>query len=310
MAQTKNYDLIIIGGGPAGVTAGIYAARERLDTLLITKDFGGQINRKAVEIRNYPGFISISGPDLINKFENHLKKFKVTVVKDKAIKIKKQGDIFSVITDNKGEFKSLSVIIASGADPRPLEVPGEKELIGKGVSYCSICDAPLYKNKTIAVIGGGNVGFEIALLMTKFAKKIYILEAGSILRANQSIQKQAQKSSKIEVINSASLKEIKGKNFVELIVYKHNNKLKELAVNGIFIAVGNVPATRFVKGLVNFNKKDEIKIDRITRQTNITGLFAAGDITDTRFKQLVIAAGDGAKAALAVSKYIRERKTL
>ena len=324
-------DLIIIGGGPAGITAAIYAARENLRTLLITKDIGGQIKRKTVEIENYPGFEKISGKRLIQRFEKHLKRFKVPVIKDKVIKlnpvrdyrskggvqreqisngVKKQGKGFLVLTEGKKQFRSSAVIIASGADPRPLEVPGEKELIGRGVSYCPVCDGMLYKNKTVAVIGGGNAGFEAAIFLAQIANKIYILEYSPEVKADKTNQQIAKKSRKIKVITNAALKEIKGKNFVESLLYEDNKtkKLKTLKVDGIFIEIGNIPATDFVKGLVDFNEKDEIKVNPKTGETKISGLFAAGDITCTKFKQIVIAAGQGAKAALSVSEYLQKIK--
>ncbi|MCK4453936.1 FAD-dependent oxidoreductase [Candidatus Parcubacteria bacterium] len=306
----KQYDLIIIGGGPAGMAAGIYGARENLDILLITKDFGGQIKRKSIEIENYPGFKKISGQKLIQRFESHLKKFKIPTIINKVVKIKKQGKIFSVLTENKQQFKSYSIIIASGADPRPLEVKGEKELIGRGVSYCVTCDGPLYKNKTVAVIGGGNAGFEAAIFLSRIAEKIYILEYGSEVKTDEINQKRAKRAKNIEVITNAGLKEIKGKNFVESITYEDNKTkdLETLKVNGVFIEIGTIPATGFVKGLVEFNKIDEIIIDAKTGETKIPGLFAAGDITDENYKQIVIAAGQGAKAVLSASRYLQKLK--
>ena len=167
--RVKIYDLIIIGGGPAGITAGIYAARQSLNTLLITKEFGGQVARKAVAIENYPGFGQISGLELIQKFEKHLKEFRIKIKNDSVVKIKKVGQFFLVNTEGKNQFEAKAVIVTSGADPRPLEVPGEKEFIGRGVSYCSVCDGPLFKDKTVAVIGGGNAGFEAALFLSNIA---------------------------------------------------------------------------------------------------------------------------------------------
>lgn len=304
----KNYDLIIIGGGPAGITAAIYGARENLNVLLITKDIGGQINRKTVEIENYPGFGKISGADLIQKFENHLKKFKISILMDKIVNIKKQGKIFSVKTESKKQFSARSVIVASGADPRPLEVSGEKKLIGRGVSYCTVCDGVVYRNKTVAVIGGGNSGFEAAIFLARLAKKVYILEYGSKVRADKINQQLVEKIGKIKVLTNAGLKEIKGKNLVNSILYQDNKtkEMKLLKVDGVFIEIGNIPATGFVKNLVDFNKKDEIKINPATGETGIPGLFAAGDITDVKYKQIVIAAGEGAKTALSASRYLQK----
>jgi thioredoxin-disulfide reductase len=303
-----SYDLIIIGGGPAGIAAGIYAVRQKLNTLLITKSFGGQITRKTVGIENYPGFEKISGLDLIGKFEKHLRKHKIDIERDVVKSVKKIGDDFLVLTGNKRHFQSKAIIIASGADPRPLEVPGEKKFIGKGVSYCTTCDGPLFANKKVAVVGGGNSGFEAATFLAKWAEKIYILEHGSHVKADQEAQEKAGKTGKIEVITSVSLKKVQGENFVESIVYQNNktNKVNSLKVDGIFVEIGSQPATSFVKGLVDFNEKDEIIIDLGTMQTKTPGLYAAGDVSNVLSKQVVIAAGEGAKAALCASWYIQK----
>lgn len=308
------YELIIIGGGPAGITAGIYAARQQIKTLLITKDFGGQMARKAVAIENYPGFKEIPGQELIQKFKDHLEKFEIDIEKDSVAKIEKVDESFKVFTEGKKQYESRAVIIASGADPRPLEVPGEKEFIGKGVSYCAVCDGPLFKDKTVSVIGGGNAGFEVALFLSKFAKKIYILEYGAEVKAEKINQEKAKKTGKIEVITSAAPQEIKGDKFVKSIVYQDLNskKKKTLNVKGVFIEIGSRPATFFVKGLVKFNhlinRLDEIEIDPRTCETITPGLFAAGDTSDVEYKQIVIACGEGAKAALSAYKYLQKFK--
>ncbi len=302
------YDLIIIGGGPAGITAGIYASRQRLNTLLITKSFGGQIARKVVTIKNYTGFEEISGLDLIQKFESHLKKQKIQIKLDSVIKLKKVGNIFSVFTKSKKEFQTRTVVVASGADPRPLEVPGEKEFIGKGVSYCVACDGPLFAGKEVAVVGGGNSGFEAAISLAKLAKKIYILETGPKIKAETENQEIAKKTGKIEVITEINLKEVQGGKFVNSIVFedKKTKTLKKLPVEGIFVEIGLQPATSFVKGLVDFNKRDEIIVDPQTSQTKTPGLFAAGDVDNIPYKQIVVACGEGAKAAFSVSNYLKK----
>jgi thioredoxin-disulfide reductase len=304
----KNYDLIIIGGGPAGITAGIYAARQKIKTLLITKDFGGQIARKAVAIENYPGLEKISGLKLIKKFTDHLKKVPVDIVQDAIVKVKKTGQIFLISIENKKTFQAKAVIVASGADPRPLEVPGEKKFIGKGVSYCTACDAPLFAQKIVAVAGGGNSGFEAAIALSKWSKKIYILERGSEPRADEINQEMAKKMGKVEVLTNVVLKEIKGKDFVNSVVYQDKKRKKEiiLSVDGIFVEIGSQPATSFVKKLVDFNEKDEIIVNLKTGETRTPGLFSAGDADDVPYKQIVIAAGEGAKAALAASNYLQK----
>ena len=303
------YDLIIVGGGPAGITAGIYGARYKLKILMITKDFGGQIAKKAVPIENYPGFKEISGQDLIQKFKDHLDKFEIDIEMDSVVKIGK-NEIFSVLTKNGKKFESKSVIIASGSDPRPLKVPGEKEFLGKGVSYCPTCDAPLFKGRTVAIIGGGNAGFEAAIALSRWAKKIYILEYGEKVVADIENQELAQKTGKVEIINNAALKEIKGQKLVESIIYqdRKTGQDKELKVEGVFVEIGSQPASAFAKDLVEFNERGEIKVDFETFQTKTLGLFAAGDVNVGKYKQIVTAAGEGAKAALAAAEYLRNLK--
>ena len=303
----SNYDLIIIGGGPAGMTAGIYASRLGLKTLLITKSFGGQMAKKAVNIKNYPGFESIPGIELVQKMENHLKSQKIDIKMDEITKVEKKNKDFLVSSKSKKEFQAKAVILASGADPRPLEVPGEKEFIGKGLSYCAVCDGPLFKDKVVAVIGGGNAGFETAIFLAQYAKKIYILEYASKPRADATNQEIVKKAGKTEIITNAALKEIKGNEFVSSIIYedRKTGKEKTLKVQGVFVEIGYQPATSYVRGLVDFNERDEIKVDHETCQTKTSGLFAAGDVNVGSAKQIVIAAGEGAKAAIAAYNYIQ-----
>ncbi len=302
-----NYDLIIIGGGPAGMTAGIYAGRLGLKTLLITKSFGGQIAKKAVAIENYPGFESIPGIELVQKMEKHLRTQKIDIEIDEVRKVEKAEQGFLVFAKKK-EFQAKAVILTSGADPRPLEVPGEEEFIGKGVSYCSVCDGPMFRNKVVAIIGGGNAGFETAIFLAKIAKKIYILEYGSKPKAFAANQETVKKTGKTEIITNTALKEIKGKKFVESIVYQDmkTKKEKTLKVEGVFVEVGYQPATSYVKGLVDFNERDEIKVEFETCQTKTSGLFAAGDLNVGAIKQIVTAAGEGAKAAISAYNYIQK----
>ncbi|PIS39212.1 MAG: thioredoxin-disulfide reductase [Candidatus Nealsonbacteria bacterium CG08_land_8_20_14_0_20_38_20] len=301
------YDLIIVGGGPAGITAGIYAVRQKINTLLITKDFGGQLARKAGLIENYPGFEEISGLDLIQKFEKHLRAQKIDIEFDQVVRVEKLTDNFSVLTKGKNKFGAKTVIIASGADPRQLEVPGEKEFIGKGVSYCTLCDAPLFSNKTVAVIGGGNSGFEAAIALNKWAKKIYILETGPEVRAEKENQEAVKKTGKVEILTSVVLKKIQGEKFVNSLNYEDGKTGKEMtmAIDGIFVEIGYQPATSFVRDLVEFNERDEIKVDLETFETKTPGLFAAGDCNTGKYKQIVTAAGEGAKAALAAYDYLQ-----
>jgi len=221
------YDLIIIGGGPAGITAGIYAARQKLNSLLITKSFGGQMLKKAVMIENYPGFEEISGMELIQKFEKQLRRasarsdgHKIDIERDEVTKVEKIEEHFLVITKNKNRFESKAIIVASGADPRPLKVLGEKEFLGKGLSYCPLCDGPLFSDKTVAVIGGGNSAFEAAIFLSKIAKKIYILEASEKVRADAENQERVKKTGKVEIITNTQVQKIQGKQFVNSLIYE------------------------------------------------------------------------------------------
>jgi thioredoxin-disulfide reductase len=301
-------DLIIIGGGPAGMTAGIYAARQKLNTLLITKEFGGQMTKKAVPIENWPGEKEISGFDLIQKFKSHLEKFGVDIEKDGVVKIEKKNEVFNVSTEKGKNFEAKTVIIASGNDPRPLKVPGEKEFIGKGVSYCPTCDAPVFKDKFVAVIGGGNSGFETAIMVSKWAKKLYILEFGTEVKAEAENQEMAKKTGKVEVITNAAMKEIKGEKFVNAIIYQDlkTKEEKKLEVGGVFVEIGLQPCSSFARELVECNERGEIGVNFETFETKTPGLFAAGDVKTGKYKQIVIASGEGAKAALFANDYLKK----
>ncbi len=221
------YDLIIIGGGPAGITAGIYGARKKLNILLISKDFTGQVGR-AFLIENYPGFQKTRGLKLIEKLKKHLKKFEIKIKEGENVKeIKKIKNLFRVSINKKGKYFAKAVIIASGGDPRPLEVPGEKEFLGRGVSYCVHCDAPIFKNKIVAVIGGGNAGFGAALDLVRYCLKVYILEVGPKVIADEINQEKVKATQKIEIIYNAKVKEIKGKNFVNSLIYQNQVSKKD-----------------------------------------------------------------------------------
>jgi len=301
------YDLIVIGGGPAGTTAAIYGKIQKLKTLLITKDFQGQIGKKPIPIQNWPGLNEISGPDLMSNFKNHLKNLDIKTKESTIKEINKKDNIFKVKT-KKEEYESKTVVIASGSDPRPLEVPGEKEYIGKGVSYCAICDGSVYQDENVAVVGGGDAGLETALYLKDIANKIYILEFMNELKAKDSLKETIKNLDNTEVLTGVKLKEIKGDKFVSSIIYQERKGKaeKELEVEGVFVQIGYQPATAFVNKLVEFNKKDEIKVDPWTGATKTKGLYAAGDVTNVKYNQLIIAAGMGATAALSVFHYLNE----
>jgi len=300
------YDLIIIGGGPAGMTAGIYSARQKMKTLVITKDFGGQMTHKAVDIENYPGFEKISGFELIAKFEDQMKHKGVEVLNDEVSELKKENGIFSVLTKEGKVIQSKTVIIATGSEPRKLEVKGEEEFLGRGVSYCTTCDGPLYNNKDVAIIGGGEAGFEAALFLSNYVKKMYILEYGDTVKCGKENQDKICSVEKATIITSAELKEIKGDGFVNQIVYKDRKSGEEkiLDVQGVFVQVGYQPATSFLKDLVDLNERKEVIVNFETFETKTPGLFAAGDVNSQKVKQIVVACGQGAVAVINAYKHI------
>lgn len=290
------------------MTAGIYAARKKLNTLLISKDFVGQIG-KTSSIENWPGTEKISGIKFSEDLKKHLEKFVIEIKEgEEVLGIEENKKIFEITVSSKNKYSGRAVIIATGAKPRHLRVPGEEKFIGRGISFCGTCDAPFFKEKTVAVIGGGNAGFETALDLTKYAKKIYILEFSSEVRTDAVLLEQARKNNKIEIILSAEVEEVKGKNFVEALVYKNkkSQESKEIALEGIFVQVGRIPAGDFAEGLVDFNDKKEIEINLQNNETKTPGLFAAGDVTSIPFKQVVVAAGEGAKALLSCEQWLKK----
>jgi thioredoxin-disulfide reductase len=304
----KTYDLIIAGGGPAGITAGIYSARQGLDTLLITESFGGQLTKKAVLIHNYPGFKKIAGLELAKKFEEHIKSLNIDIQEEKVLKVQKNNLNFIVSTKKK-KFQGKSVIIATGAKARKLEVKGEEEFLGKGVGYCVVCDGALFAGKRVAVIGGGNTGFEAAQFLSKIAKKIYILEYSSKVKADKKNQEIIKKDKKVEILTSAQLKEIKGEQFVNSLIYKdrEENKDIELKIDGVFIQAGLETTHPDLGDLVDFNSQDQIIFDLENHKTKTPGLFAAGDVGIGKFKQIVIACGEGASASLSAFNYLKDK---
>jgi len=289
------FDLVIIGGGPAALTAGIYAARKKLKTIILAKDIGGQ-SLLAEIIENYPGIEKISGKELIEKMRIQNEKYGVEIKEGIEVgAIRKQGKNFLI-----NSIETKSIIIATGKNPARLNIPGEKEFAGKGVSFCSTCDAPLFEGKTVAVIGSGNSGLCSARDLLKYASKVYVLDFAPKVMGDEWIVEELKKSGRVEFFTGVEIKEIKGSKFVEGIVYDS----KELAVDGVFINIGWTPAVEFLKGFVGLNKEGEIIIDSKTNETSVKGVFGAGDVTDVKYKQCVIAAAEGVKAALSAYNYL------
>lgn len=297
------YDLIIVGAGPAGITAAIYAARKKIDTLVITKDVGGQAALSG-DIENYTGYQMVTGVQLAEKFQEHLKRFKLELkAGEEAKEITKADGTFTVKTTG-GKYESRAVIIATGAKPRMLNIPGEREFRNKGVSYCATCDAPLFGGMGVAVIGGGNSAMDAALQLAKIAKKVHVVNINPVLLGDEILKEKLLANRNVEVLNSAKALEIKGDKLVSglRVGVGAGGAEKTLAVRGIFIEIGWTPSSDIAKGL-DKNEKDEIVVGP-EGQTTIPGLFAAGDVTSIEDKQIIIAAGEGAKAALSAAKYL------
>ncbi|MFA5084174.1 MAG: FAD-dependent oxidoreductase [Candidatus Paceibacterota bacterium] len=301
------HDLIIVGGGPAGVAAGVYAARKKLKAILISDSIGGQ-SVVSKEIQNFIGIKSISGLDLAKAFKEQLEFQKdIKLIEgDFAAKIKKTKEGFRVFTEKKRKFDAKTVLIVSGSRRKQINVPGEKDFEGRGVFYCSICDAPLMKNKIAAVIGGGNSGFEAVLDLLPYASKIYLLEYTDILSADKITREKAKKSKKVEVITMAEVREIFGGEFVKGLEYKdrRSSKIKKINLHGIFISVGYQPNSEIARNLVKLNKNKEIIINRKTQETSRRGIWAAGDVTDGLYRQMNIAIGDAVKATLNIDNHL------
>lgn len=302
--MTKIYELIIIGGGPAGLTAAVYSARKRIDTLLVTKDIGGQVVLTA-EVENYMGYEYITGKELIEKFKQQVDQFPIAIENTEVIQIEKEDKIFTVGTSAGENYRSKAIIIASGKRSRPLNVNGEKELVGRGVSYCSVCDAPLFAERDVAVIGGGNSGLTAVVDLIKIAHKIYLIEFFPSLMADSVLVDRAEKSGKVEIFSGYEVVEILGKEKVSSIKIKSRQTggIEILTVQGVFIEIGLIPNSGFVKDVVKLNDRGEIIVDCACR-TNMSGVFAAGDVTTVPEKQIVVAAGEGAKAALGAYGYL------
>ncbi|MEK6945960.1 MAG: FAD-dependent oxidoreductase [Nanoarchaeota archaeon] len=299
------YDLIIVGAGPAGMTAAIYAARRKINFIIISLDVGGQMSWSS-DVENYPGTTSISGVELANNFRKHLEVYGIKIKQEETVNISKKKDL-CVVKTKRNTYESKAVLIASGKAPKKLGVPGEEELLGKGVNYCAVCDAPLYGDKTVAVVGGGNSGMDAAIFLSKYAKKVYIFETRSELTGESYLKEKITNDKKIEVITGVAINEIKGKNFVSSLVYEKAGKTIEIKLDGIFVEIGLITKADFTN--VQKNRWGDIMIFRSTRSneenmTSVSGIYAAGDVTDVTSKQIVVAAGEGCKAFLAASDYI------
>lgn len=312
------YDVIIIGGGPAAIAAGVYVARKQLKSLLLTESFGGQ-SIVSNDIENWIGEKHIAGVELARKLEDHVRAYpEVLTIKDgeraqsvTAVECDISGICdFVVKTESGEEHHGKSIIVATGARRRKLGAEGEKEFDGRGVAYCSTCDAPLFRNKVVAVIGGGNAALEGVVDLFPYASKIYLLVRGNELKGDPITQAEVKNNSKVEIIYNMDVKKITGDKVVNGLIYidSKTNEEKNLTLQGVFIEIGSMPNSEIIKGLVDIDPYGQVIVDSKRATTSKAGVFAAGDITDDPFKQNNISAGDGVRAALSAYDYLLKRK--
>lgn len=301
------YDLIIVGGGPGGVAAGVYAARKKIKTLLITDSFGGQ-SAISGGIENWIGMKTVSGYDLAKMLEEHLRAQKeIDIVDDDLVTgVTKKDGGFSVMTRNGKTYETKFILLASGSSRKKLGVPGEKEFDGKGVVYCSTCDAPIFDGKTVVVVGGGNSALESVRDLGPYASKIYLMVRSEVLRGDPVSQEKVKSDPKVEILWNSTIEEIVGKDLVTGIRYKNvkTGETKELSLEGVFVEIGLVPNSEFVKNLVKQDERGDIVIDARTQATSCPGIWAVGDVTDGLYRQNNISAGDAVKAVLNIYDYM------
>ncbi|MBY8987719.1 MAG: FAD-dependent oxidoreductase [Candidatus Lokiarchaeota archaeon] len=296
----KTYDLIVLGGGPTAIGCAIYAARFALDVLVIGKIFGGLIATTHL-VENYPGITSTSGQGLMEMFKEHMNSLRIPYITDEIRSIEQASDTF-ILHSFFQKFKAKSVVIATGSERKKLGVPGEEKFAGRGVSYCATCDGPFYKDKTVCVIGGSDSAAKEALFLSQNVKKVYIIYRGEEIRAEPINKKRVEENHKIEIIYKTNVTEIKGDNTVKSVIFDNG---EEFEVDGVFIDVGSKPNSDLAKHIgIRTNEKDEIIINRKS-ETNILGVFAAGDVADAPFKQAITGVAEGVVAAYSAFDYIK-----
>ncbi len=309
--QVKEFDVVILGGGPAGLSAGMYAARGNVSTAIVDINMLGGQPSNYLDLENYPGYSKIGGYELMEKFEEHADKFGIQKFAMQEIK---RIDLVSnpkVILTNDIEFHAKSIIIATGASPMKLGIAGELEFLGRGVSYCAVCDAAFYKDKVVAVVGGGNSAVEESIYLTKFASKVYIVHRRDELRADKIIQQRAFNNDKIEMIWNSCVREIKGQDTVSSLTLENmkTGEFAELSVDGIFPYIGICPNVEGFSGQISQDKLGFIMTDE-TMKTSVDGVYAVGDVRVTPLRQVITAASDGAIAAVYAVRYIESLKEI
>jgi thioredoxin reductase (NADPH) len=307
--ETKIYEVVIIGGGPAGLTAGIYASRSRLNTLLIESALsGGQMTTTEL-IENYPGFPhGVMGNELSRLMEEHAKRFALEMIPEPVIEVKLEDDM-KVIRTEEGSYRSEALIISTGTEYRKLRVPGEKEFTGKGVSYCATCDGAFFRDSQIFLVGGGDSALTEAIYLTKFAKELTIVHRRDALRGTKIYQERVFSNPKIKLLWNSIIEEIRGDSLVRSVLVKNvkTGEVAEHPTEGVFLFVGLIPRTEFLKELVQMDEEGYILTDE-NCETSVKGIFAAGDCRKKLLRQIVTAVGDGATAAFAAEKYLEEKK--
>ena len=305
MSEDKTFDIIILGGGPAGLSAAIYAARSSAKTAIIDISMLGGQPSNYLELENYPGFSKIGGYDLMEKFEEHADMFGIQKFPMEEIQSVDLTSEIKTVTTLNGEFKAKSIIIATGAQSKKLGVEGEKEFVGRGVSYCAVCDGAFYKDKVVAVVGGGNAAVEEAGYLTKFASKVYLIHRRDELRADKIVQERAFKNEKLEFIYDTVVNKINGDGVVKSATIENvkTHEVKDLAIDGIFPYIGFEPNADLFAGQVKQDKNGFIIVDE-AMQTSVKGVYAIGDVRVTPLRQVITAAADGAIAAVYAGRYI------
>lgn len=306
-----NTELLIIGGGPAGVAAGVYAARKKIKSVLVVEEFGGQSSVSS-DIQNFIGITSLEGSDMAKRFKEQLETYKGDALQivefDKVVELKEKDGGFEAQTKKGQTLEVKAVLVASGSHRRKLEVSGAERLDNKGISYCATCDAPLFQGMDVAVIGGGNAGFESAEQLTRYAKSVTLFQRGDKFKADPVTVERVMAGGKVNAFLKSEPKEVRGDKFVESLIYKDKEgKENELKVQGIFVEIGSIPNTDFAKGLVDLNEFGEVLIDCKNQRTSREGIWAAGDVTDVRFKQNNISMGDGVKALEDIYFWLLEK---
>ncbi|MFH1823073.1 MAG: FAD-dependent oxidoreductase [Patescibacteria group bacterium] len=302
------FDTIIVGAGPTGMAAAIYAARRMMKALVISKNIGGQVIW-ASDIKNYPGIEFVGGVDLINKMSRQVKDLGVDIKTDEVKKISKNDDGSFLVEAGKDSYSVKTIIIAMGLSPKQLDLDRENELTGRGISYCANCDGPLFKGKNVAVAGGGNAALDAAEVMSKIASKVYLIYRKPQLKAFGSLISAVKDKSNVEIILSSEISQIIGEEKLEKlkIISNVSQKSRELDVDGLFVEIGHEPKTDIVANLVERDTLGQVVVD-LSGKTSCDGVFAAGDVTQSEFKQIIIGCGQGAVAALSAYKYLQLKK--